>query len=326
MEATEPIKPTKQSDYYYYNPELVPTKFGVNNTGAICWFNSLFQNFLGISSLNQVLLEHSDELADNAFAMEYIRVLRATLPNRDDLPPPDVRSLAISSAAILGALLTKAHQKGLRKAMGTGQECVDEAFILIIEMFDCRHVDKLFRNVYELFVECKGCNKKVSTVRDKSYRIQLFTQAKLNTEQKFCDFLKIHPSECDYYKCDCGHAMSKFYRIERLKMLREVVVIIFNKFQLKDNRWFPQTLKFGSNSNTTLTYQLIGKVEHSGTTAGGHYWAQSYRDSSWHKLNDSSVSLGDPSATPSTFMAVYHICRPIEMTNDLSESMKQLTL
>jgi ubiquitin C-terminal hydrolase len=87
--------------------------------------------------------------------------------------------------------------------------------------------------------------------------------------------LKIHPSEHDYYKCDeCGERMVKFYRAERLKMLREIVVIIFNKFQSKENRWFPQELSFkAKDGKPSLKYKLVGKIEHSGNASSGHYWA-----------------------------------------------------
>jgi hypothetical protein len=110
--------------------------------------------------------------------------------------------------------------------------------------------------------------------------------------------------------------MAKFYRAERLKSLREIVVIIFNKFLTKDVRYFPQELSFGSKNDggKGLKYELVGKVEHAGTRVSGHYWAHSLRvnnqSSKWTKLNDTGVSIGDPAPTAGTFMIVYHLVNP----------------
>lgn len=305
--------PEQTSEYYYYDSKFVPTRFGLNNVGAICWCNSMIQIFLGLSSMNRVLLECEKELSENVFAREYIKVLKATLPNSPDYPPISTEKLAGASAAILGAFLTQLRVKGSHLNMSFGQECVDEAFTLFIDMFGCPRLERLFSNVYELVITCTGCKNKVSTIRDKSYKINLFTRVQLNNQEQFCTYLKIHPSEHDYFKCDCGERMVNFYRAERLKMLREVVVIIFNKFQSKENRWFPQELTFKArDGKAPLKYKLVGKIEHSGNMHGGHYWAHSFRDGKWNRLNDSSVTDGDSNPNATTFMIAYHMVDPNE--------------
>jgi hypothetical protein len=89
--------------------------------------------------------------------------------------------LAGASAAVLGAFLAQLRARGFQLNMGFGQECVDEAFTLFIDMFSCPKLERLFSNVYELVITCNNCKKKVSAIRDKSYRIQLFTRVQLNT-------------------------------------------------------------------------------------------------------------------------------------------------
>lgn len=304
-------------EYIYYDSTFVPTKFGMNNTGAICWCNSIIQLMLGLPSMNRVILECEEELRDNMFAREYIKLLKNILPNSPEFPPINTAQLAGSSAAILAAFMHQLRVRDFKLNMGFNQECVDEAFTLFIDMFGCTRLERLFSNVYELGVTCTGCKKKVSAVRDKSYRIQLFTSVKLADPETFCSFLKIHPSECDYFKCEgidgCGTIMTKFFRAERLKMLREIVVIIFNKFQTKDNRWFPQELRFRAKEHKPdLVYHLCGKIEHSGNRFGGHYWAQSLREGEWYRLNDTSVSRGEPEPSASTFMVAYHLVPPVE--------------
>jgi hypothetical protein len=41
------------SEYDFYAPEYAPVASGFHNTGAICWFNSLFQSLLSCTSLNR---------------------------------------------------------------------------------------------------------------------------------------------------------------------------------------------------------------------------------------------------------------------------------
>lgn len=309
---------TPVQEYYYYDPAYVPVKFGMQNTGAICWFNSLLQMMLGLPALNRTLLECESELKSNPFATEYIKVLKASGIGSSDVPV-NPASLLPASAAILGALLIRTRQKGIRMNMGVGQECADEGFITFIEMLDCPQVERLFSNVYELIIDCAGCKKKVSSIRDKSFRIQMFTQVPLETKEKFCTYLRIHPSEHDYFKCDCGHMMTKFYRAEKLKMLREIVVIMFNKFITKDVRWFPQELTFKGRDNRDLNYRLVGKIEHSGTRLSGHYWAHSVRNGEWTCLNDSGVSAGNSEPSPNTFLCAYHLVNPGD-SNQVGES------
>ncbi|SIP85975.1 Ubiquitin carboxyl terminal hydrolase [Pacmanvirus A23] len=303
-------EPKAVAEYQYYVKEFIPDEFGLHNTGAICWFNSLLQMMLGLPSVNRTLLECEQSLTKNVFAQEYIKLLKASLTNQQI----DKSTLAAASHSILRGFISQLKQKNMSFNIGYNQECADEAFTLFIDLLDCPQVEKLFSNVYELIIKCKHCQQDVSSIRDKSYRIQLFTRVKLESQEKFCTYLKIHPSECDYYKCEkCGETMTKFNRAERLRVLREVVVIVFDKFHTKDNRWFPQELQFNAaGGKSPLKYKIVGKIEHSGTMNGGHYWAHSLRGDNWQCLNDTSVRPGSSNPTPSTFMVAYHLVSPDE--------------
>ena len=304
-------------EYQYYDEGLTTANFGLNNTGVICWCNSLLQVLFSLPALNKVLLEYEDELRDNIFAAEYIRALRAglaqagALSNDNNTIPYAAGGLDNVSGRILRAFMLRLKQKNMTLNIGNGQECTDEAFTMFIDMFGCPAVERMFSNIYELSIKCPACRKIASLTRDKAYRITMFAKL-LETPEQFCNYIRLHPSECSEYKCDCGHVMTNFYRTEKLKMLREIVVIMFNKFQHKDNRWFPQTLKFRAKVGHNLQYRLVGKIEHSGTMFGGHYWAHALRRGTWTKFNDSAVTAGTPEPTEHTFMLVYHIVHPDE--------------
>lgn len=296
------------NQYVPYDPEFVPEPFGLNNTGVICWLNSVLQVLLSCSALNQTIMKFEGAFANNAFAKEYLRLLKAILPNKRDMPSLKKDNLATASANILHEFVKQLRARGKNIRMGYSQECVDEAFILFIELFDCPAVELLFNNIYELYIDCSACQRRVSSVRDKSIKIDMFCNEQFTTRDAFCTYLRFHPSEHDIYKCDqCGHVMRHFSRLERLKMLREIVVITFNKYYRKEYIWFPQTLCFMGKDGQPLRYRLVGQIEHGGTMHGGHYTANALRDDKFYRFNDSSVSSGASNPTPNTYMIVYHM-------------------
>jgi ubiquitin C-terminal hydrolase len=298
------------TQYIEYDQALVPPPFGLNNTGAICWGNSLIQFMLGIPSLSKVLLENEKNLSDNPFAMQYINLIKRSLALQSEEAKAQ---LATAGFSIIKAMLMRAHSKNLRPKMGTGQECADEAFTLFIEMLECPRVEKLFNSVSELSVKCKGCNETASSVRDKSLRITIGTDVVLNTHNEFNAHIRVRTSEVDFHKCPkCEHRMastpsSKIYRVEKLRMISEVIVIMFDKYHRKDRKWFPEELTFNGKKDEIMRYKLVSKIEHSGTMNGGHYWCDSLRENRWVNLNDRHVSPGNATPSEGTFMIAYNL-------------------
>jgi ubiquitin carboxyl-terminal hydrolase 2/21 len=196
--------------------------------------------------------------------------------------------------------------------MGASEECANEGFVWFIDMLGCSRVERLLLNRYEISFICPNCNKDAFRVIDKAYQIEMFTKIRIETQDDFIDWLKVHPEEGDAYKCEkCGHCVVKFNKKRQLKRMSEIVIVVFNQYQEKTKRWFPPQLTFPTNNGGTLNYQLVGKIEHSGTMHGGHYWAQSLRDGDWAQLNDNAMPcLGNSKPTPETYMIAYHLMPP----------------
>jgi ubiquitin C-terminal hydrolase len=286
--------------YHYYDSRYVAAVFGMNNTGVICWFNSLLQLLLSLPALNMVVLE-SDHAPHNIFAIEYAKLVKLALSdkNKDILLP--------ASGHLLSIMMNQIKLNKPTLTLGRQQECVDEGITIFIELLNNPAIEQLFSNIYEITIECDSCGRVASSVRDKSFRIQMFTQELLEDQEIFTKYLRSHTSELDRYHCKCGHVMNHASRTERLKMLREIIIIIFNKFAMKKVRWFPQTLTFKTPSGSTLCYQLVAKIEHAGTQMSGHYWAQVYRGAQWYNINDSSTRPGNGLPLAETFMVAYHL-------------------
>lgn len=329
-------------EYCIYNPTYVPPPFGLNNNGAICWFNSITQFLLGVPSINEKVLKLREEFSHNELATEYIQLLGALLPNNSDMEPIEPAQFAGASGRLLAAMLRMAGNG----AMGYGQQCAAEGFSTFLETFKSTDIDNLFCNAYLQVIICNRCKKEVSTVKDTAFRINIpptknfasvdeqskwrvytsslpfdhphrYVIKNFQTEAEFQKWLMCHSAiVLDFVCSNCNNKMPITLRGERLKLLREVIVISFDMIDRIDPTWFPEKLEFPALDGTTLQYKICGKVCWSGNVnrmndgriaSGGHYWAHSLREGKWYCLNDGNVSLGNPHPETSTFMVAYHM-------------------
>lgn len=86
-------------------------------------------------------------------------------------------------------------------------------------------------------ITCGGCDKITKVMRDHSCHIELFTEEMsiINNEEDFTNYIKRHISIIDQYKCDdCKIINKNIEKAEVLKMLRDVIVILFNKYHKKN--------------------------------------------------------------------------------------------
>lgn len=288
------------TDYTCYDSSYLPAVVGQNNAGATCWFNSMMQLVWGLPSVAQVLIVGEDTFTNNAFARHYISLMKGAC---GEIKTPLTANSAIE---LFTSYQRRLRQLGIGATLGNGQECANEGLCYFIEALGPA-VEALFNNVYEMKVICPICKKITSNVRDKSLVVTISGRDVFDTQQKFCNHLHYRSSPLVSWKCDgCNTISNNIQRTEILKTLREIVVVVFDKFSTKEMRWFPQELSFPKLGGGELRYELKGKIEHSGNSAGGHYWAHTKRNE-WHCVNDSCVMSGNGEPTPSTFMIAYHL-------------------
>jgi ubiquitin C-terminal hydrolase len=300
--------------YNYYDNLFSPRPFGLENTGAICWFNALLQALLSLPAMNRRVISHRGLLVKaGKVGTEYHKLVSASInySSGGSTPAPDC-------ARELCKAFTSHVRKNLNRTFGNSQECADEAFLALLDALGCTPIEHLFRSVYEITTECKLCKKSTSTIRDKNSRIMVFRGdlprgVELDSVA-FVEYLLCHPSVCDEYKCaECGKITENVVRRETLKMAREILVVVFDRFlEREDLRDVapaaPRYIEFPPvPGSEPLRYKLCAKVEHYGTTAGGHYLAHVLRNAEWYAVNDTNVSVGSPESTSATFMLFYHL-------------------
>ena len=288
------------SEYTYYNAAYLPDVVGQHNGGATCWFNSMIQVVWGLPSVAQTLIENESSYANNAFARHYLGLMKAATSRIEKKPLTNN-----SAIELFASYQRRLKQLNIGLKIGNGQECANEGLCYFINALGPT-IESLFNNVYEMKVVCPSCNKPTSVVRDKSCVVTISDRTVFTTQQQFCNHLHYRANPLVCWKCECGATSTGITRTETLKSLREIIIVVFDKFSVKEMRWFPQELSFPKIGGGHMKYELKGKIEHIGNSSGGHYYAHTKRDK-WYCVNDMGVSPGNGDPTPTTFMAAYHL-------------------
>jgi len=306
-------------DYLAYNREFVPRPTGFINAGTTCWWNSLLQCFLSCSALNEYLSMNRSKFSGNKFAMEYIRLVDDTTKGAAALRPGggatgfEPRSLQVLS----GYLSEIMSQKSKCKKAPDGQESVQEFIVDFIDLLNDAKVDELFHTRYAYINRCGGCGAESQAQKDER---NVFVELSRDTppftlRSEFCNYIGAHGELVDEYRCEkCRHVTKDMVRVQKLRMLREVV-IVYNKW--KSRKWYPQHLQFTGRSVPNLVYRLIATIDHVGvvtqygngsfiSSRGGHYYSWGMRDQ-MYRFDDTSVYPGQPVFSENTIVLFYHL-------------------
>jgi ubiquitin C-terminal hydrolase len=290
-------------DYCFYDASYSPMPNGMENTGIICWCNSLIQVMLGFTSLNQYLIKNKETMKKNVFAKEYINLVEISLGITEG-------SMWNSSHKILVAFEKEMRKRNSRIIFGNMQECTHEAFILFLDIFNNEGIKRLFRSDYEMAINCNNCGKKTFYTRDHALNIDYFNRDydAIQTHNDFVKYLKAEISFMSEFACKyCEYTETKVPYLIKLKKLREIIIIIFDKFHRKRHAFFPEEMKIKSTDNSYLIYKLIGKINHNGTMNSGHYYAHCFRREQWFCINDTAVNNGTSTPENNTFLVAYHL-------------------
>lgn len=277
----------------YLKEEKIPSAKGLNNTGVICYFNSLLQTLSSCTSL-------IDELQQIETKNELIKTLQQYI---EDLNGD--KQVFQWSSSILRALVAQLARNNKRLTFGSGQESASECFILMLEMLNCKQIYSLFNNKYENMVVCQSCKKIVATETNIIPQINLFANVKITTPEQFASHICTNKSEISGYKCEkCGK--SNAIHLHQYRSAPEIIVVMLNKYFHKTNRWFPFEFELPSFTKS-LKYRIIAQVEHFGSLNSGHYMARVQKKDGVYLCNDINVSKSQFMHTSNTYMIFYHI-------------------
>ena len=318
-----------------YNAALVPAAFGLTNTGVICYLNSFLQMLAGCSAFVRAVLLNVDYLTRSRTGKAVLDFVRAFATLGGPRNPPDP-NVAFLSASVLTALMADLAVRRPWVRFGGGQESASEALVHLLDMMDPpqksvaaesslgAHVTSIESPITRLFLHrfrcdlvCRQCQKVVSVMTDYAVVFHLFYFDRLRrqpeTPEDFAKALKLHVTTTDDYQCPECKKKTAAFRVYHLTMSPEIMVCAFNLYVgtmghgARRARYFPERQVFPSVDRGSLTFRIVGQIEHSGSLSSGHYWARGLRnDGIVYRLNDSSVSPTSFVPTPDTYMVAYH--------------------
>lgn len=281
-----------------------PLPIPLSSAGACCWFNSLLQSLLGLSSLNVILNTRKSIFQSNPVATAYIAMCN--------------EPSAVNHNRLLAAFTSSAAFK--RKNLMFGRHiCAEEGFSVLIEALNSNDVSLLCYNSYSSELHCLECSRCDEVLkRETNYEIHMRTPIVFANQKDFCDWIHVHEDSVEDFQCRGCQSKDNMVRVDVLKALHEVVVCCFVGLFADQPKWFPEQLVFpGVVPGAFLRYQLVAKIERGGVAptpenaynaSGGHYWCHVLRGQQWYLCDDDKITPnGDPQPTQSTFIVMYHL-------------------
>jgi ubiquitin C-terminal hydrolase len=313
-------------DLIKLDSEKIPQSQGIPNYGATCYFNSIIQCILSLTSIHQ-LLQEKDET--KIIEVKHINLAK----NNDDLQSQSTNILfrtqlfkniynnSIQSNDIsyfcrqlLDLVIFHSKSKSNNVKLDWGQQDAHELLELLFDLFP-PNIKKLFEHRYIKQIYCPKCKK--LTPQKREIETIFILQPILPMENKevmpLNDFIIKQDEEINDYICPNIQCKSKCKKIRMsiLSMVPEILVFVIKKYLSSSNIAFPLRLTFlAKGGRKNLVYQLVAQSEHSGNMDGGHYWAICLRKENknlkFKNLNDSSISNDMAGPTQNSYMMFYH--------------------
>lgn len=270
--------------------------FGLHNTGVICHFNSLLQMLMSCTSLTQTVTNQLVRSKGNNLLKMYANLIH----NQPEW-----------SVHLIQELVKEMRNRKRSEMFGNLQESASEGLILLLEMMNSQAIYHLFYHRYELRIICEKCGDVVSKTTDFEIHFEFFLDnaAKYpKTADEFANYIRRHTSEVDEYTCEkCKNKAKNITRRHSLKMLPEILIILFNKYgNKKDMVWYPNEMTFPGKDGQRLRYKLVAEIKHSGTVNGGHYTSAGLRNAGYFAFNDMSVMTSSPEPSANSYIIAYH--------------------
>jgi ubiquitin C-terminal hydrolase len=292
-----------------YDPKFVPDVCGFMNSGVICYLNTLVQTLLSLPAFNEHMLVNKSTFVTaaskgNTIGLLYIKLLEEnniSLDANGTIRRLKSNTFSINqcnaSSLLRGLIDLRKKNKNSSNLLHHQQESCSEGLIFVLEALtdvDPTIAD-LFNIRYKMDIKCRVCDDVKAGPQEKSnVTFQLFEedpilQESLTSKAKIEDYIQRHINIPEDYKCEnCKaenkitvengvktmvHSVTQYYRLVRIST---VIILVFNKYQEKKVKFFPDSLDFKA-TNGNLHYELITQVEHFGTRHGGHYYTKCKR-------------------------------------------------
>lgn len=275
-----------------FNSEYLLYARGLQNTGNLCYFNSLLQLLGSMPSLVEYVVGYTGKST-------FLKLLRAlwrlwqTCPAEKGnatndysscgIVPAHPHSMSTTHLLLFNELCNMFAKNNI--ALGNSQEDVSEILIKIIDLLNDNVISGLFRGRYMCNTFCRKCRTKKDIKSSEWFvnyihpnEVSQHLHATALRPEKHCElnmFLKNNYSTLSD-SCECGGDMVK---TQRMTMVPTILVVAFTRLPYatagtSNPIQYPPELFFSNPSmKNKYTYKLVGVVKHFGNHSGGHYTA-----------------------------------------------------
>jgi ubiquitin C-terminal hydrolase len=275
--------------------------FGLNNTGTLCYLNSLVQSLAACPSFVKTILDHEDEFKANPdkLGWELMQIF-----NKYRAPGSvgnGVRIKTDTTTQVLQALQKNRKANGHITNLGTNtQEDVFEGLKFIVEALDTCFDKPTFQNLFDVryrqTIRCCNCGDTRDVDRSAcpaEIMINMsesdpMLQNSLDTRDDVEKYINLHMHYPDDYRCekcptkncDDVRKIQQFYSLARVS---SILILSFHDNQqrlinktTKQTRFFPNQIQI-KGIDKTLNYRVVAQIEQMGSLGGGHYTAKCLR-------------------------------------------------
>lgn len=336
--STEPVPKKKQTKKIRvladYNVSVIPPPIGRANPGVYCFFNSLMSILYSCPIFIEKMLEAVKNEKSHGFCKSFVQEYNIV----KEFKPYEVITKSNLINHLMNGLKNSEETKDADYHKSIQESDPIEGLDLMLNMLKKTNPEiyNIFNYRYRRIFTCDKCEQICHTkpIRELTHRMFKIHPVDGGTNEEIFTYnLECYKSTFDDYACpicngwktsasdsdDTEHDTKNAIRTsglteDQLSIIPEVIGIQINhtwnsqaNTNVQKNQYFPMKLKFKkAKSSSYLHYKLIGQIEQSGTSRGGHYWARCLRNDGVYMINDSSVKKSKFECTPKTCYVMYH--------------------
>jgi len=292
----------------------LPRPFALANVGASCHFNALMQGLASCPAFVDAVCDNADYLRRTPTGAALHEFGTAC---RGDGADPLVAS------KLLAAMVAALRGRRPHTDYGISMQSATEGLVLLLEMIEpadaplgegapANPILEPFRTVMRERVLCRGCKDRVvSEKTDTTYQRHYFDYDSNppQTAEEFATGLQVSMENLSDYKCGVCGSEGLCARVEDVRRLPAVYVVLFNQYGGFRRRFFPTRFTVPAVGGRRLIYRLVAQVEN----GGGHYWTHGLRRAGnagdelcVARLDDMSVGPGSLGPYSSTVYTVFY--------------------
>ena len=261
---------------------------GFNNTGAICYFNSLIQSLLSLKSFVKFVEENKEKNQLCKMISNFIN---------GQVKDPFFTSI------LLRELVIELVKNKKNPNDYFGQQSASEFMVFLIDKLGA---DKVFEIKYLDEITCSEC-KNVTKKIDLGIFHNVYFVNSENEKTNILDEMSYKKENLNYYNCEKCNKKTDATKERFLVKIPDVITFVFmNKYT---NNFvdisYMQNFRIQEEKNND-PFVLKATIEHMGTLNNGHYFSRVFRNGQYYIANDKSInSVNSLEKLNTTYMLFY---------------------